>query len=77
MIKSLKDHGNSKALIIDKSLLKAAGLDENSFFQITINPNGGITIQSIQKDAESGLHKKNVNKVFKEHDELFRRLADQ
>ena len=77
MIKSLKNHGNSKALIIDKALLKAAGLDENTFFQIVINPNGGITIQSIRKDEGQETHKRNVKKVLKKHDKLFKRLADQ
>ena len=77
MIKSLKDHGNSKALIIERSLLKAAGLNENTFFQIVINPNGGIIIQSIQNDDDTELLNNSVNEVLNEHDEIFKRLADQ
>lgn len=77
MIKSLKNHGNSKALIIDKALLMAAGLDENAIFQIIVNPNGGITIQSIEKDEKNELHKKNVDKVLDKHDKLFKKLANQ
>jgi antitoxin component of MazEF toxin-antitoxin module len=34
-------HGNSKALVIDKALLQAAGLDKD------IDPNGGLVIQSV------------------------------
>lgn len=79
MIKNLTKHGNSKAIIIEKSMLAAAGLDESAIFQITINPNGGIIIQSIEKDKDRDRegHKKNVDKMLKKHSKLFERLADQ
>jgi hypothetical protein len=35
-------------LIIDKSLLAAASLDDDALFSITVNPNGGLTIQSVE-----------------------------
>ena len=47
MIKRLMKHGTSRALVIDKTLLQAAGLDEKALFQITVNPNGGLLIQSV------------------------------
>ena len=76
MIKSLTKLGNSKALVIDKSLLLAAGLDEKAFFQITIDPNGGMIIQSVKKLDEE-FHKKNVKKIIKKHSKLLKNLADR
>lgn len=35
-VRRLVQHGSSKALIIDKAILEAAGLDENCLFQIVV-----------------------------------------
>lgn len=75
MIKPLIQHGNSRALVIDKALLQAAGLDENNaLFQITIDPNGGILIQSV-KATNGNLHKEAFRQVLKENDALMKRLS--
>ncbi len=75
MIKKLIRHGNSKALVIDKALLQAAGLDEDTaLFQIIIDPNGGLVIQSVKTDNDS-LHKKAFREVLNENDALMKRLA--
>ena len=47
MIKNLVKHGHSRAIVIDKKVLEAAGLSENATFQVAINPNGGLIIQSV------------------------------
>lgn len=75
MIKSLIHHGNSRALVIDKALLQAAGLDEDkALFQITIDPNGGILIQSV-KSVDEKLHKETFRQILKENDALLKRLS--
>lgn len=75
MIKSLIHHGNSRALVIDKALLQAAGLDEDkALFQITIDPNGGLIIQSV-KAANDNLHQEAFRQVLKENDALMKRLS--
>ena len=77
MIKSLIHHGNSRALVIDKALLQAAGLDEDTaLFQITIDPNGGILIQSV-KAIDNQLHEEAFKQMLKENDALMKRLADR
>jgi antitoxin component of MazEF toxin-antitoxin module len=77
MIKQLIHHGNSRALVIDKALLQAAGLDvDNALFQITVDPNGGITIQSV-KALNDNLHKKAFREVLKENDALMKRLSQR
>jgi antitoxin component of MazEF toxin-antitoxin module len=75
MIKSLIRHGNSRALVIDKALLRAAGLDEDTaLFQITVDPTGGILIQSV-KAVNENLHQEAFRQVLKENDALMKRLS--
>ncbi len=75
MIKSLIHHGNSRALVIDKAFLQAAGLDEDkALFQMTIDPNGGILIQSV-KAVNSDLHDEAFRQLLKENDALMKRLS--
>jgi len=76
IIKQLTQSGNSKALVIDKALLLAAGLDENALFQIVINPNGGMLIQSVQTTNET-LVKSTFRKIVKKNHKLLKRLADK
>lgn len=74
-VKHLVQHGNSKAIVIDKSILHSAGLDENCLFQIVVDSNSGVTIQSVKpvnsKFEESKKH------VFKEYGVLFKKLSDR
>ena len=37
MIKKLQKHGNSKALVIDKALMEALGIDESTPLQISVS----------------------------------------
>ena len=77
MIKQLIHHGNSRAIVIDKALLEAAHLDPDSaLFQIVVNPNGGITIQSVEA-VNTKLHKKAFREVLKENNGLMKRLAQR
>lgn len=76
IIKALTQSGNSKAIILDKSILQAAGLDDNALFAIIINPNGGITIQSVES-THSEIKKQAFRKVMKDNYDLLRRLADK
>lgn len=76
VVKHLIQHGNSRALVIDKELLKAAGLSDDALFQIVVDPNSGITIQSV-KPMDDNLFKESFNMVLKKHDKLFKRLADR
>lgn len=76
VIKKLTQVGNRKVIVIDKSLLEAAGLDENSLFQITINPDGGMIIQSVQASNEN-LVKSAFREIIKKDHELLKRLKDR
>lgn len=75
IVKHLVQHGNSKAIVIDKSILQAAGLDENTLFQIVIDSNTGVTIQSVKPVNSKFEEAKNY--VFNEYAELFKKLSDR
>lgn len=74
-VKHLVQHGNSKALVIDRAILQAAGLDENCLFQIVVDSNTGVTIQSVKPVNNNFEEAKKY--VFKEYSELFRKLSDR
>lgn len=57
MLKRLVKHGHSRALVIDKALLQAAGLKEDANFQVIVNPNGGLLIQSIEAGDDDRFEK--------------------
>lgn len=75
MIKKLVKHGNSRAIVIEKALLDAAGLSENATFQITINPNGGLVIQSVEEN-KTDVFQKNFEKLNTQYKKLMQNLAD-
>ncbi|WP_068466303.1 AbrB/MazE/SpoVT family DNA-binding domain-containing protein [Candidatus Protochlamydia phocaeensis] len=76
MIKRLIKHGNSQALVIDKALLQAAGLDEQASFQITVHPDG-LTIQSVREDASPEEFRCVADKLLKSKSKLWKSLADK
>lgn len=74
MVKHLVQHGNSKAIVIDRSILQAAGLDDNTLFQIVVD-SSGVTIQSVKPVNNKFEEAKNY--VFNEYADLFKRLSDR
>jgi antitoxin component of MazEF toxin-antitoxin module len=42
MIKKLQKHGNSRALVIDKTLMEAMGIDEHTPLQVSVSGNSLI-----------------------------------
>ena len=69
MIKRLIKHGNSRAIVVDKALLEAAGISENAIFQISVNPSGGLVIQSVDNTNIEVL-RDNFEKLNKKHKQL-------
>lgn len=76
MIKKLTKHGKNKAILLDKELLDAAGLDEHTMFHIVINPNGGMLIQSVSITHEQ-LVKSSFQNVVKKNHPLLKRMVDR
>jgi antitoxin component of MazEF toxin-antitoxin module len=75
MIKRLIKHGNSRAIVVDKALLEAAGISENALFQISVSPSGGLVIQSIE-DTKTDVFRENFKILNKKHRKLMQNLAD-
>lgn len=75
MIKRLIKHGNSRAIVVDKSWLEAAGISEDALFQISINPSGGLVIQSVEEQGDD-VQKDKFEQLNKKYSKLMKRLAD-
>jgi antitoxin component of MazEF toxin-antitoxin module len=75
MMKRLIKHGNSRAIVVDKVLLEAAGISEDALFQISVNPSGGLVIQSCE-DNKMDVFRKNFERLNKAHKKLMKNLAD-
>jgi antitoxin component of MazEF toxin-antitoxin module len=75
MIKTLQKHGNSHALVIDKALMEALGIDENTPLQLTLN---GTTL--VVAPVEVGLDEKDIASAIAElrpkYAGMLKRLAE-
>ena len=75
MLKRLIKHGNNRAIVVDKALLEAAGISENALFQISVNPSGGLVIQSITETHLDAFREK-FKELNRQHKKLMQNLAD-
>ncbi len=57
------------------AILEAAGISENALFQISVNPSGGLVIQSVE-DNKTDVFRENFEKLNKQHKKLMQNLAD-
>jgi antitoxin MazE len=74
MIKKLTRTGNSVALVLDKPLLEAVGLDEDS--EVEISTNGQIIVLTPKRDSASEIKfRKSAEKINRKYAGLFRRLS--
>ena len=75
MIKSLTQHGNSMALVIEKPILELLGADSKTLFEITTD--GKVLILAPIKNKT---HKKKVKdaieKAKKLHHDVLKKLAE-
>lgn len=80
MKKQLSKHGNSLALVIDKPILKLLKIDELTELNLSIS-NNSLVITPTKKKSNSSLQKKKrstlaiANKIMKDHNETFKKLA--
>ncbi len=74
MIKKLVKHGHGHALVINKSLLRAARLKEDAIFQVIVNPNGGLLIQSVEVSSSKKFERQ-YNELSVELFELMKSLS--
>jgi antitoxin component of MazEF toxin-antitoxin module len=75
MLKRLIKHGNSRAIVVDKAILEAAGISEDTLFQISVSPSGGLVIQSVM-DTNLDKFREKFKELNKQHKKLMQNLAD-
>jgi antitoxin component of MazEF toxin-antitoxin module len=75
MIKMLKKHGNSMALVIEKPMMEALGITEETPLQLTVNGNALVVTP-----ANVGIGPERMKAVIKEirkrYGPMLKRLAD-
>ncbi|MCC2642736.1 MAG: hypothetical protein K0S45_3149 [Nitrospira sp.] len=75
MIKTLKRHGNSMALVIEKPMMEALGITEETPLQVTVSGNALVVTP-----ANMGVGPERMKAIIKELRErygpMLKRLAD-
>jgi antitoxin component of MazEF toxin-antitoxin module len=75
MIKTLQKHGNSMALVIEKPVMEALGIKEDTPLQITVNGNALVITP-----ANVGVGEEKMQEILKElrkrYSPMLKRLAD-
>jgi antitoxin component of MazEF toxin-antitoxin module len=75
MIKTLKKHGNSMALVIEKPLMEALGIQADTPLQVTMNGNTlMVTPTNVGVPAER--LKRVIKDLRKRYGPMLKRLAD-
>lgn len=75
MIKKLTRTGNSVALVLDKPLLEALGLDENT--EVEVSTNGDVLVVTPVRDRlRERKFRKAADEVHRKYAGLFRKLAE-
>lgn len=75
MVKKLQKHGNSRALVIDRPLMEALGIDDDSPLQVRISGNSLVVTP-----VDVGIGRERVAKAIAalrpRYGEMLRRLAE-
>ncbi len=75
MIKKLQKHGNSQALVIDKPIMEALGIDSDTPLQVTVSGNSlVITPVNVGIGRERVLEA--IEKLRPRYGEMLERLAE-
>lgn len=75
MIKKLQKHGNSQALVIDKPIMEALGIDSDTQLQVTVSGNSLIiTPVNVGIGREGVLQA--IEKLRPRYGEMLERLAE-
>ena len=75
MIKKLTRTGNSVALVLDKPLLEALGLNEDS--EVEVSTNGQILVMTPKRDSgRTRKLKRILDELDAEYGGVFKRLAE-
>ncbi|MGH9425908.1 MAG: AbrB/MazE/SpoVT family DNA-binding domain-containing protein [Terriglobia bacterium] len=75
MIKTLKKHGNSMALVIEKPMMEALGITEETPLQVTVNGNA-LVVTPANVGVGPERMKVVIKEIRKRYGPMLKRLAD-
>lgn len=75
MVKTLKKHGNSQALVIEKSILDAMGIDADTPLQVTVSGQA-LIVTPINVGVGPDSVSASVRKLRKRYSKTLKRLAE-
>lgn len=75
MIKMLKKHGNSMALVIEKPMMEALGITEDTPLQLTVNGNA-LVVTPANVGVGPERMKTVIKQIRKRYGPMLKRLAD-
>jgi antitoxin component of MazEF toxin-antitoxin module len=75
MIKTLKKHGNSMALVIEKPMMEALGITEETPLQVTVNGNA-LVVTPANVGVGPERMKVVIREIRKRYGPMLKRLAD-
>lgn len=75
MIKTLKKHGNSMALVIEKPMMEAMGITEETPLQITVSGNA-LVVTPANVGVGPERMKRVIKDIRKRYGPMLKRLAD-
>lgn len=75
MIKTLKKHGNSMALVIEKPMMEAMGITEETPLQITVSGNA-LVVTPANVGVGPERMKTVIKDIRKRYGPMLKRLAD-
>lgn len=75
MIKTLEKHGNSMALVIEKPMMEALGITEETPLQLTVNGNA-LVVTPANVGVGPERMKAVIKGIRKQYGPMLKRLAD-
>ena len=75
MVKTLQKHGNSHALVIDKALMEAMGIDSDSPLEVTVSGNS-LILTPVHVGFGRDRIAKEIEELRPRYGEMLKRLAE-
>ncbi len=75
MVKTLQKHGNSHALVIDKALMEAMGIDADSPLEVTVSGNS-LILTPVHVGLGRDRIAKEIEELRPRYGDMLKRLAE-
>ncbi|MEX0885743.1 MAG: hypothetical protein WD009_04810 [Phycisphaeraceae bacterium] len=75
MIRMLKKHGNSQALVIDRTMMEMMGITADTPLQVTIR-NGALMVTPSNGGIDAERFEASTTKIMRRYDGMLKRLAE-